>query len=125
MEFPPGYDNPVLRAGIDTITRDALWKNPPPLDADCEHEFRRLPVIEFRVTVLCLKCRGLNIPLSQAIVATPSAFEINPDGVIRASARLRRRDPAEAAELIRAGYREHGIPRELAEAMIEETLRGE
>lgn len=38
---------------------------------------------------------------------------------------IRRRDPAEAAQLIRAGYREHGIPEDLAEAMIAETLRGE
>ncbi len=38
---------------------------------------------------------------------------------------VRRRDPAEAAERIRAGYREHGIPDDIAEAMIEETLRGE
>lgn len=36
---------------------------------------------------------------------------------------IRRRDPAEAAERIRAGYREHGIPDDIAEAMIEETLR--
>ena len=33
---------------------------------------------------------------------------------------IRRRDPAEAARLIREGYREHGIPEDLAEAMIEE-----
>ena len=125
MEFSPGYDNPVLRAGIDTITRDALWKNPPPLDDDCEHEFRALPMIEFRVTVLCLRCRGLNTELSQAIAATPTVFEIGIDGTIAANVRIRRRDPAEAAAMIRAGYRERGIPRELAEAMIEETLRGE
>lgn len=36
---------------------------------------------------------------------------------------IRRRDPAEAAERIRAGYREHGIPADIAEAMIEETLK--
>lgn len=36
---------------------------------------------------------------------------------------VRRRDPEEAARLIREGYREHGIPDDLAEAMIEETLK--
>lgn len=36
---------------------------------------------------------------------------------------VRRRDPAEAAERIRAGYRDAGIPEDVAEAMIEETLR--
>lgn len=52
------------------------------------------------------------VPFGEAIV--------HEDGYISCAVPIRRRDPAEAAERIRAGYREHGIP----EAMIAETLRG-
>lgn len=44
---------------------------------------------------------------------------------VSAALPIRRRDPTEAAERIRAGYRDLGIPGDIAEAMIEETLRGE
>lgn len=47
------------------------------------------------------------------------------DGSIAQKVPVRRRDPAEATERIRAGYREYGIPGDIAEAMIAETLRGD
>jgi hypothetical protein len=53
----------------------------------------------------------------------PGPFHVYDDGVIGVPFEIRRRDPAEAARLIREGYREHGIPDEIAEAMIEETLK--
>jgi len=47
---------------------------------------------------------------------------VNGDGTIARRIEIRRRDPAEAAFLIRAGYADAGIPQEIAEAMIEGTL---
>lgn len=55
------------------------------------------------------------VPFSEVIV--------HEDGTLSYAVPVRRRDPAEAAERIRAGYRELGIPDEVGEAMIEETLR--
>lgn len=53
----------------------------------------------------------------------PGPFRVYDDGVIGVPFEIRRRDPAEAARLIRERYREHGWPEDLAEAMIEETLK--
>lgn len=50
---------------------------------------------------------------------------VAPGGTLVRPVPIRRRDPAEAAERIRSGYREAGIPEDLAEAMIEEALRDE
>jgi hypothetical protein len=51
----------------------------------------------------------------------PGPFSVGEDGSVSRSVEIRRRDPAEAAERIRAGYAEAGIPQEIAEAMIEEA----
>jgi hypothetical protein len=50
-------------------------------------------------------------------------FGISEDGTVYRPIAIRRRDPEEAARLIREQYRERGWPAELAEAMIEETLK--
>ena len=48
---------------------------------------------------------------------------VTEDGDVEWRLQIRRRAPEEAAALFRAGYREHGIPEELAEVMIEEMLK--
>ena len=85
-----------------TRGRDAIWRNPPPLAADCDHDLRCLPCIEFRQTVLCARCGGLDVTLSLAIAAAPSAFTIHEDGRVSRNIIIRRRDPAEARERLRA-----------------------
>lgn len=64
------------------------------------------------------------IALSLAVRAgrPPGGVRIYPDGKIAETLDIRRRDPAEAAAMIRAGYAKLGIPQEIAEAMIEATL---
>jgi hypothetical protein len=108
-----------------TLARDILHRDPPPLAADCEHDLRLLPVIELRQTVMCRKCNGLDADASRELTADLSAFTVDGEGRIARPVPIRRRDPAEAAERIRAGYRDAGIPEDVAEAMIGETLRGD
>ena len=48
-----------------------------------------------------------------------SGLRVYADGVLSYPIEVRRRDPAEAAERMRAGYADAGIPPEIAEAMIE------
>jgi len=50
----------------------------------------------------------------------PGPFGIHPDGTLYRPVEIRRRDPEDAARLIREGYRERGIPEGLAEALIAE-----
>lgn len=57
----------LTRAALLTMSRDALWRDPPPLAADCDHDPECLPVIEFRQTVLCRKCGGLDVPASREL----------------------------------------------------------
>lgn len=59
--------DPLVLAAASTLARDALWRDPPPLAADCEHDLELLPVIEARFTVLCRKCGGLDVEASRAI----------------------------------------------------------
>jgi len=109
-------------AAASHLNRDAIWQAAPPLAAGCEHDLRCLPVIEFRQTVLCLKCRGLAVEVSLGLGATPGAYIVHEDGRISLSVLLQRRDPAEAAERIRTGYADLGIPSAIGEAMIKATL---
>lgn len=111
-----------LAAAAEGLRRDALWRDPPPLADGCEHDLRVLPVAEFRQTVTCAKCGGLAAEASQELTANPSAFIIGDGGTIARKFEIRRRDPAEAAALIRAGYARLGIPQEIAEAMTEDAL---
>ena len=86
-------------AGLD---RDAIWRGKPALAGDCEHDLRCLPCIEYRQTVLCAKCGGLDATLSVAIAAAPSSFILREDGGITRKFALKRRDSAEAIERLRA-----------------------
>ena len=133
MSIPPGAaftavtatDSPAafLDAAAEHLRRDALWADPPPLADGCEHDMRLLPVIEFRFTVTCARCGGLDAELSRDMMRNPGGYDLRPDGSIARTVEIRRRDPEEAARLIREKYREHGIPDWLAEEMIRETLQ--
>lgn len=72
----------IALAATEGLTRDAIWRTPPPLASGCEHDLRCLPCIEYRQTVLCAKCGGLDTALSQAIPAAPGSFIIHQDGRI-------------------------------------------
>jgi hypothetical protein len=65
------------------------------------------------------------VAISEAGGGSTGPFSIGEDGTVYRPVEVRRRDPAEAAERIRAGYRDAGIPEDVAQAMIEETLRGD
>ena len=63
-------------------------------------------------------------PMPPAVNGVPfSEVLVNEDGTIAQRIQVRRRDPEEAAQYIRDRYAEAGIPQEIAEAMIEETLK--
>lgn len=85
MEGRVTAPDPFLLAAASTLARDALWRDPPPLAADCEHDLELLPVIEPRFTVLCRKCGGLDVEASQAIGATSAdtpEYVIRPDSSV-------------------------------------------
>ena len=65
---------PLLTAAAMQMARDELWRNPPPLDAGCEHDLLCLPVIEARQTVLCRKCGGLDEDASRRLVIEPGRW---------------------------------------------------
>jgi hypothetical protein len=50
------------------LSRDELWKRRPPLAADCEHDLDLLPIVEFRQTVICRKCGGLDVEASRRVL---------------------------------------------------------
>ena len=56
--------------------------------------------------------------MARADKIVPGELEPEPAAIA-----VRRRDPLEAARLIREGYQKRGIPDWLAEAMIEEALK--
>lgn len=69
-----------------SAARDALWENPPPLADGCEHDFRRLQVAEFRQTVTCSRCGGLDAGLSRELTEHPERFGAFADRVERLAA---------------------------------------
>lgn len=77
----------LAEAAAAQFARDALWRNPPPLAAGCEHDLELLPVIEPRFTVTCRTCGGLDTEASRAIgSADPDA----PEYLVRADGSMRR-----------------------------------
>ena len=107
-------ESAVIRAAAGTLGRDAIWREPPPLASDCEHDLRCQPVIEYRQTVLCAKCGGLDVNLSVAIAAAPSSFIIRENGRIARKFALKRRDSAEAIERLRA----MGMPEDIIAEIV-------
>jgi hypothetical protein len=59
------------QAAARQMGRDELWKRRPPLAADCEHDLECLPVVEFRQTVVCRKCGGLDVDASRGVLGQP------------------------------------------------------
>jgi len=55
-----------VHAAAVTMARDALWRDMPPLASGCAHDLELLPVVEFRQTVVCRKCGGLDVEASRA-----------------------------------------------------------
>jgi hypothetical protein len=104
----------IARAAAEGLNRDAIWRDKPPLAGDCEHDLRCLPVIEYRQTVLCAKCGGLDMALSVAIPAAPGAFIIHEDGRIARKFALKRRDSGEARERLRA----MGMPEDIIAEIV-------
>ena len=64
-------DDAVMTAAWMQMGRDELWRNPPLLAADCEHDLLCLLVIESRQTVVCRKCGGLDADTSRRMLAEP------------------------------------------------------
>ena len=64
-------DDAVMTAAWMQMGRDELWRNPPLLAADCEHDLLCLLVIEPRQTVVCRKCGGLDADTSRRMLAEP------------------------------------------------------
>jgi hypothetical protein len=74
---------PVLAAVTEHLRRDELlWRESPALEPGCEHDLTLLPIIEFRVTVVCRNCGGLDKETSRLIQR--KAMEIRTDdGTVR------------------------------------------
>ena len=66
--------DPLMTAAAMHMARDETWRNPPPLAPGCEHDLLCLPVIEFRQTVICRKCGGLDADASRRILAEPGTW---------------------------------------------------
>ena len=69
-------------AAAEIARRDALWRSRPCLADECEHDWRCLPVVEFRQTVVCAKCGGFNKDLSRELTERPDLFAVGEDGSI-------------------------------------------
>lgn len=70
-------------AAAEHLNRDALWKESPPLADGCDHERELLPITEFRVTVACRACGGLDKETSRRIQRWPMVYTYDPDGWLR------------------------------------------
>jgi len=70
------------RAAAATVSRDTLWRDPVPLAADCGHVLRCLPIVEFRQTVICMRCGGLDVALSRDLTLNPADFTVSPEGCV-------------------------------------------
>jgi len=68
------------RAAAATVSRDILWRDPTPLAGDCDHVLRCLPVVEFRQTVICVRCGGLDTALSRDLTRNPAGYAVNGEG---------------------------------------------
>jgi len=104
----------IARAAAGGLSRDAIWRDKPPLAADCEHDLRCLPCIEYRQTVMCARCGGLDAALSVAIAASPMSFVIHKDGRIARKFGLKRREDGEARERLRA----MGMPEDIIAEIV-------
>jgi hypothetical protein len=67
----------------DTMARDELWRESPALERGCEHDLELLPIIEFRQTVICRNCGGLDKETSARILHDPLRLHFSLDGIIR------------------------------------------
>ena len=74
--------DPLAAAGAMQMARDELWRNPPPLAADCNHDLLCLLVIEPRQTVLCRKCGGLDADASRQVLAVAGRFIMGDRGEV-------------------------------------------
>ena len=66
--------SPLATAAAMQISRDELWRDPPVLAADCEHDLLCLLVIEPRQTVVCRKCGGLDADASRLVLTAPGTW---------------------------------------------------
>lgn len=72
--------DPLAEAAASQLDRDALWRDPPPLAAGCEHDLELLPVTEPRFTVVCRKCGGLDVEASRAICS--ASLDAEPEYIL-------------------------------------------
>lgn len=70
-------------AAIETALRDELWHESPALEPGCEHDRTLLPIIEFRVTVVCRNCGGLDKEMSGLIQRKAQEIRVDDDGTVR------------------------------------------
>ena len=73
----------MLNAAAETMNRDELWREKPPLEPGCDHDLELLPIIEFRQSVVCANCGGLDVEASQKMMREPLKIMTGPDGSIR------------------------------------------
>lgn len=109
-------DGAIARAAAATLSRDAIWRDKPPLASDCEHDLRCLPIVEYRQTVLCAKCGGLDTALSVAIADFPGTFTISEDG--RITRKIAPGDPETTGWL-----RTMGVPEDVIAEIVQSRRR--
>jgi hypothetical protein len=76
-------DAAVFSAAIAQAEQDELWREAPPLEDGCEHDLELLPVVQFRVSVVCRNCGGLAAELARQMMRDPLRFRFGKDGTIR------------------------------------------
>ena len=75
--------DPFTAAAAAQIARDELWRNPPILADGCQHDLLCLLCIEFRQTVICRKCGGLDEDASRRVITEDGRFVDGGDGPVR------------------------------------------
>lgn len=81
--------NAILTAAAETLNRDRLWKESPPLEDGCNHDLELLPIIEFRQTVVCANCGGLDVERSRRLQREPGKIlEVAGQGLYIDGARM-------------------------------------
>lgn len=82
----------MMAAAAETVNRDALWREKPALEPGCEHDLELLPIVEFRQSVVCANCGGLDVKASERLMREPLKMRTGPDGgIYMDGARLARR----------------------------------
>jgi hypothetical protein len=61
----------LAAAADEQWKRDGLWRERPALEPGCVHDLELLPIIEFRQSIVCANCGGLDAETSRKMMRNP------------------------------------------------------